>query len=403
MSREQPFYRILPSRMEHVYLTSGKRGGRVKSSNGQTHAVTRARHFLSRSAGEPLPRELALAANARYGFDFSRVRVHSDAAAVASARAVGARAYALADRVVFNDREYRPSSAAGRALLDHEVAHVAQWKAGGSHKPDSPVRASTPVAPCEAEASRAEQQPVTPAPLQTPLLQRKPISRDGPALWGSYHIDLKPDDQQPRRAHAEITFTPDPSGPPSDEISFIQIANAGALGNALTALRSDQRDIENYTTTSDPAAGVKGGYHVDIDPAGKRPRAQPTDPIISPEYPHLKAQASQPKPIQVGGLSLSGGGPLGPQRGHNRPGDSAPVTMTDTPGGGPVSADFEFESVAYAKDHPFGYGTVSWGFHYDPFPASRAPHITNEHATFEKRLSPTFAAAMRAFQQFYKS
>jgi hypothetical protein len=62
----------------------------------------------------------------RLGHDFSRVRVHADAPAAESARAVGARAYTVGRDVVFGREGYAPDSAAGRRLLAHELAHVVQ-------------------------------------------------------------------------------------------------------------------------------------------------------------------------------------------------------------------------------------------------------------------------------------
>lgn len=62
----------------------------------------------------------------RFGHDFSRVRVHDDAQASRSARAVAARAYTVGHDLVFAGGQYRPHSAAGRRLIAHELAHVLQ-------------------------------------------------------------------------------------------------------------------------------------------------------------------------------------------------------------------------------------------------------------------------------------
>ncbi len=67
----------------------------------------------------------------RFGHDFSQVRVHTDALAAESARAIDARAYARGNAIVFGAGEYRPSSPAGRRLLAHELAHVALHGDGG--------------------------------------------------------------------------------------------------------------------------------------------------------------------------------------------------------------------------------------------------------------------------------
>jgi hypothetical protein len=64
--------------------------------------------------------------------DFSRVRLHTDAQAAESARAVNALAYTVGSDIVFASGQYAPSTASGRRLLAHELAHVVQQSAGAS-------------------------------------------------------------------------------------------------------------------------------------------------------------------------------------------------------------------------------------------------------------------------------
>ncbi|MGY3036601.1 hypothetical protein ACVIIV_005771 [Bradyrhizobium sp. USDA 4354] len=63
---------------------------------------------------------------ARPGFDLSDVRVHADLQANRSAEQVGALAYTAGHHVVFNSGQYRPDTQSGKALLAHELVHVAQ-------------------------------------------------------------------------------------------------------------------------------------------------------------------------------------------------------------------------------------------------------------------------------------
>ena len=62
----------------------------------------------------------------RFAFDFSRVRVHTDAAAGDLAALVGARAFTVGSEVVFSRGEYAPRTLRGAQLLSHELAHVVQ-------------------------------------------------------------------------------------------------------------------------------------------------------------------------------------------------------------------------------------------------------------------------------------
>ena len=81
-----------------------------------------------RSRGRPLDADTRAYFEPRYGHNFSRVRVHADQQASSSARAVDAAAYTVGSHIVFADGRYRPGTAAGRRLLAHELAHVAQQR-----------------------------------------------------------------------------------------------------------------------------------------------------------------------------------------------------------------------------------------------------------------------------------
>ena len=89
-------------------------------------AVSPIVHEVLRSPGQPLDTATRAFMESRLGYDFSRVRVHTDAKAAESAQAVSALAYTVGSEVVFGERAYLPSSPEGRHLLAHELVHVAQ-------------------------------------------------------------------------------------------------------------------------------------------------------------------------------------------------------------------------------------------------------------------------------------
>lgn len=72
------------------------------------------------------------------------VRIHTDPAAAASAQAMRARAYTYGQNIVFNRGEFNPSTAAGRALLEHELSHTrrqsspAHYQLAFKKQPDAP-------------------------------------------------------------------------------------------------------------------------------------------------------------------------------------------------------------------------------------------------------------------------
>jgi hypothetical protein len=60
------------------------------------------------------------------GAELGQVRVHADSRAAEAARAVKAKAYTMGFDIVFGTGQYSPETVSGRALLGHELAHVAQ-------------------------------------------------------------------------------------------------------------------------------------------------------------------------------------------------------------------------------------------------------------------------------------
>ena len=79
--------------------------------------------------GQPLPPSERAFFEPRFGYDFSRVRIHTGAQAAKSARAAHAQAFTLGADIVFGTGTYTPGNAAGRLLLAHELTHVVQQTA----------------------------------------------------------------------------------------------------------------------------------------------------------------------------------------------------------------------------------------------------------------------------------
>ena len=83
-----------------------------------------------KGGGKPLsPPERAFFEQ-RFGHDFSQVRVHTDAQAADSARAVNARAFTVGQDTMFGAGEYAPETERGKQLLAHELTHVVQQTSG---------------------------------------------------------------------------------------------------------------------------------------------------------------------------------------------------------------------------------------------------------------------------------
>jgi uncharacterized protein DUF4157 len=82
------------------------------------------------SPGRPLEPALRQDMEQRFGYDFSRVRVHLGPAAEQSAQDVNASAYTVRHNIVFGARRFAPGSQEGRRLIAHELTHVVQQGAG---------------------------------------------------------------------------------------------------------------------------------------------------------------------------------------------------------------------------------------------------------------------------------
>ena len=87
-----------------------------------------------RGGGRELDAATRRSMEARFGYDFSSVRLHDDAAASSAAAGVQASAFTVGEDIVFGDGGYDPSTPQGRHLLAHELAHVIQQRGAGRQR-----------------------------------------------------------------------------------------------------------------------------------------------------------------------------------------------------------------------------------------------------------------------------
>jgi hypothetical protein len=144
-------------------------------------------HEALATPGRPLEAATRDAMEQSFGHDFGRVRVHTDARADASARAVSALAYTVGTDIVFAAGRYSPGTGAGRALLAHELTHVVQQNVPSHASPgrhSSSIRVEADNDPREVEAvtagnrerqRRQVRQSGSPVPHGEILLQRRMV------------------------------------------------------------------------------------------------------------------------------------------------------------------------------------------------------------------------------------
>src|SRR6185437_8833730 len=64
----------------------------------------------------------------KFGYDFSKVKIHNDVNAWKSAQSANALAYTIGNDIVFNQNKFSPDSKEGKKLLAHELVHVMQQR-----------------------------------------------------------------------------------------------------------------------------------------------------------------------------------------------------------------------------------------------------------------------------------
>lgn len=79
-----------------------------------------------RSQGQPLDPSTRKFMEARFGKDFSHVRIYTDSKAAESANAINAIAYTMGRNIVFGPGKYTPHLNDGQKLIAHELTHVIQ-------------------------------------------------------------------------------------------------------------------------------------------------------------------------------------------------------------------------------------------------------------------------------------
>jgi len=182
-------------------------------------------HDVLRSPGKPLDAATRAFFEPRFGHDFSKVRVHDNARAAESARAVKALAYTVGSTIVFARDQYAPSSLRGRSLLAHELAHVVQQGGSASRRP---TRISQPDEPSEREAAR----------VQTAMEAGGELPSTSPAEGVVYRQAVAPDSQTVAGGGSQGTEIAKPAGQTEDgntEGGNVEDGGKGGLSGTVPA------------------------------------------------------------------------------------------------------------------------------------------------------------------------
>ncbi|MFG2115310.1 DUF4157 domain-containing protein [Streptomyces sp. NPDC048718] len=202
--------------------TEGAEGAEPAGTRGARSPV---HDVLASGGGRPLDADTRGDMEARMGADFSDVRIHTDAAADASAKGIGAHAYTVGSDVVFQRDAYDPSSPQGRTTLAHELTHVIQQRGGPVDGTEAPggIRVSDPSDRFEQEAvANAERVTADPAPVR----DFTPAPDPGAGASGPAPVSAAP--AAPAAPAVQRAATEDEDEQPADvQGSFVQRAAEG--------------------------------------------------------------------------------------------------------------------------------------------------------------------------------
>ena len=222
-----------------------------------------------RSPGQPLDPATRAFFEPRFGYDFSRVRIHSDERASAAAHAVNALAYTLGKDVVFGAAQFAPYTTKGRELLAHELTHVIQQ----GHSPSIRQMTRDPV----------------PSRIGETVLQRAPEVKVDPGATCSLdqHRKIEPaaykaDEWLSRTIPAIEAFLSGARTPQTQAVAaalnkHFHSMDAAVVRYVKDRLKTIQSDIfgrrnfrVNCPPASDPACGTRKGSdeYVAVVPEG---------------------------------------------------------------------------------------------------------------------------------------
>ena len=224
-------------------------------------------HETLRSRGQPLDADTRAYFEPRYSHDFPRVRVHADHQAGETARAMDAAAYTVGSQIVFAEGRYQPGTAAGRRLLAHELAHVAQQR--NASVPGTRLEIDEPSDAAERAADAAARHALVQATTRMVDAVDAPatVRRTTVDSWaGTFDNDLQYDvknenDGKGKGAYSspiQIRFTPKPVVR-ADKVALVQIAvstwndQPWFIGNEADSNAAKARSTQTGTHIDQPS------------------------------------------------------------------------------------------------------------------------------------------------------
>lgn len=274
------------------------------------------------SPGRPLDRSTRRSMEARFGYDFSRVRVHDDARAARTAEGIDAAAFTVGEHIALAGGRSGPS---GERLLAHELAHVVQQGARGTRLQRKAEPAiSSPSDPAEREADETADRVVAGLPATiggtagAPAGIQRQEAEDGAASADEDEFE-RPTMDGEEEADEETTGiqasreSSDPAVAPRGFSSSLAGAGGGqalpagprqtleaAFGTPFGHVRLHRDATAGRLAASIGAQAFTSGSHVHLGSRAPDPSSPAGLRLLAHEMSHVKHAATGP------------GGPAGP-------------------------------------------------------------------------------------------
>ncbi len=255
---------------------------RKATSSLQVAAAPPIVHRALSYSGRPLDAATRAYMEPRFGFDFGRVRVHTDADAAESANAIQAVAYTVNHSIAFSAGTYAPGTSTGRRLLAHELAHVIQQRSAPVLAQDKVVVGSVKD-PVEQDAEQSARAVLSEGAsvVSQPRMSSAAVIRRSPGPPASDAWATPQDFSEIREARPPLEFTKDNHSVTVNvtrrfqQCNFIKVddARSGAFYNgSLSQLAIDYRHCKGSTVIDafvkefqdSQAKGVEAGVAVNI-------------------------------------------------------------------------------------------------------------------------------------------
>jgi uncharacterized protein DUF4157 len=249
---------------------------RTESSDLKQTPATAVVHDVLAASGQPLDSAAREFMEPRFGYDFSRVRVHTDAKAARSAESINALAYTVGRHIVFGEGRYAPASSAGQRLLAHELAHVLQPAANTriARDPDDEEKAPVDAGPkSDAPSSSGEQQAdagvdAAPAPTPAPQPAANPTETPGGHTPAPLGMAACPDAPQRNLIVVGCNIAPSPT-PPAAEKAALPPPPTGRFGGDAERAKF-AKELAQCRAEREVKEEIEKRFQSDVSAAKKR-------------------------------------------------------------------------------------------------------------------------------------